>query len=128
MKNSMIVAIMFSLVLMLGCQKADDVVREEVSANPTAEELLKENRDLDIFQWDGVIYQADIDWVDALEPTKKEQIGEIRRTFSEVKGFGNGDATRLSAGAEIFNVNGRGDVLIVDVGGETKNYLALIEG
>ncbi|KGL38189.1 hypothetical protein BMT55_02125 [Listeria newyorkensis] len=128
MKNSMIVVIMFSLILMLGCQKEDDVVREEVSVNPTAEEVLKGNQDLDIFQWDGVIYQANIDWVDALELTKKEQIGEIRRTFSEVKGFGDGDATRLPAGAKVFNVTGRGDVLIVDVGGKTKHYLALIEG
>jgi len=44
-----------------------------------AEEVLTLDSDADIFQYDGVIYKTNIDWVEELSLTKDVQIGEIKK-------------------------------------------------
>ncbi|MBC1937604.1 hypothetical protein HCA69_14595 [Listeria grandensis] len=128
MRNIVIVLIGLSLFWMLGCQQE---ITHSVSTNPTATEILSENPNADIFQLDDVVYETNIDWVDDLEVTKYNQIGEIKKTFSmkhPLKEFENGDATQLTSGTKIFRVKERGDVLIVEIDGKTKKYYALVEG
>lgn len=131
MKNFFVVIIVVSLFSILGCQKNDVTVENTVSKNPTAEEILDESPNSDIFQLNDIIYRTNIKWVNGLEVTRDKQVGEIKTILpknASLKDFDNGYATLLPEGTKIFDVKERDDVLIVDVNGEIKKYFALTEG
>ena len=44
------------------------------------------------------------------------------------KKFKDGMSTKLPKGSKIYTTNERGDILIVEVGGQVKKYLSLVEG
>jgi hypothetical protein len=114
-----------------GCTKAGNEIEQTVTtSNPDAEETLRLDKDADIFQWEDLIYKTDIDWVNELKLTKKEQLGEIEELFTNgsPKSFKNGMANKLPIGAKIYSAKERGDILIVEYNGEEKYYLALVEG
>ncbi|WP_231495888.1 hypothetical protein [Paucisalibacillus sp. EB02] len=93
-----------------------------------AEEVLTLNPDADIFQYDGVIYETNIDWVEELSLTKDVQIGEIKTINDSNTDFKNEMANKLPIGAKIFSAKERGDILIVELEGEILKYLAIVEG
>ena len=93
-----------------------------------AEEVLTLNPDADIFQYDGVIYSTNIDWVEELSLTKDVQIGEIKTKNDSNTDFKDEMANKLPVGAKIFSTKERGDILIVELGGEVLKYLAIGEG
>ncbi|MDY0393957.1 hypothetical protein ACFSMW_16190 [Virgibacillus halophilus] len=59
-----------------GCSDSANTGNTEVYqiGNPDAEEILTLDPNADIFQFDGVIYQTGIDWVEKLTLTKGEQV------------------------------------------------------
>lgn len=98
------------------------------SKNPDAAEVLRLDKSADIFQWEGLIYQTKIDWVDETEVTKKELVGEIVEISSSNKHFNDGMANKLPIGAKVYSTKERGDILIVEYDGKRKKYLGLGEG
>jgi hypothetical protein len=93
-----------------------------------AEEVLKLDPDADIFQYDGVIYKTNIDWVQELSLTKDVQIGEIKSRIDANTDFKDGMSNKLPVGAKIFSTKERGDILIVEFEGKILKYLAIVEG
>jgi hypothetical protein len=119
--------VIVSMFYITGCVGSE--TKTSVSKHPDAEEVLRLDRNANIFQWEGLIYQTDIDWVNELELTKKESVGEITELFTneDTKSFKNGMANKLPLGAKIYSTDENG-ILIVEYNGEEKRYLALVEG
>ena len=116
-----------SILFISGCESAGTTV--SVSKHPNAEEILSLAENANILQWEGVIYQSDIDWVDELKLDKKEYIGETTYLFTTENAvdFKNGMATSLPIGTHIYSTN-EAEILMVEYKGEEKYYLALREG
>lgn len=93
-----------------------------------AEEVLTLEPDSDIFQYDGVIYKTNIDWVEELFLTKDVQIGKIKTKNDANTDFKDEMSNKLPVGAKIFSAKERGDILIVETEGEILKYLAIVEG
>ncbi|ADU29497.1 hypothetical protein [Evansella cellulosilytica] len=126
-----------SLFMITGCSdirelKDGEVKEEEIIEvsieSIDAEEVLSLWEDADIFQYDGVIYMTNIDWVEELTITKNTQIGEIKTKNDANTDFDNEMSNKLPVGAIIYSVKERGDILIVEYDGEIKKYLAIVEG
>lgn len=120
------VSAILAALLLTGCLQKEEVVH--TSHPPTAAEVLKIEPDADIFQWDGVICQAGIDWVDDLELTEKEKIGEISSQAANAAAFKDGAANVLPIGTEIYSVNEQEGLYIVKDKGKSRHYLTLSEG
>lgn len=93
-----------------------------------AKEVLTLDPDADIFQFNGVIYKTNIDWVDELSLTKDVQIGEIKTKNDTNTDFKDETSNKLPIGAKIFSTKERGDIFIVESEDEIKKYLAIVEG
>lgn len=127
MKKLMILVVMS---ILCGCSfiNETDHIKVHETKNPDAEEVLTLEPDADIFQYDHIIYQTHIDWVDELLVTKGEQIGEIETKNELDTNFENKMANKLPAGAKIYQTKERADILIVETADETLKYLAIVEG
>ena len=99
-----------------------------ISHAPTAEEVLKENANTDLFMLEDSVYETNIEWVDQLSLTKKDIVGEIESNYSNEAAFKNKMATKLPIGTKIYSTNEREDVLIVQYKGEERKYYRLTEG
>lgn len=101
-----------------------------ISHAPTAEEVLKQNANTDLFMLEDSVYETNIDWVDQLKLTKKDIVGEIKSNYSieANEPFKNKMATKLPIGTKIYSTNEREDVLIVQYKGEERKYYKLTEG
>lgn len=93
-----------------------------------ADEVIRLDSDADIFQYDGVIYKTNIEWVEELTLTKDSQIGEIKTRNKKDTNFKNEVSNILPVGTKIFSAKERDDILIVEIDGELKKYLAIVEG
>jgi hypothetical protein len=93
-----------------------------------AKEVLTLDSDADIFQYKGIIYQTNIDWVEELSLTNDVQIGEIKTKNDTNTDFKDEMSNKLPIGAKIFSTKEREDILIVESEGEIKKYLAIVEG
>ncbi len=114
-----------------GCSNVSaekEILTVYTTEHPDANEALRIQSDADIFQWEDLIYQTDIDWVEELELTKNIQIGEITKSTKNPNDFTNGTASKLPIGAIIFSVKGDKGFLIVEYNQKQKKYLALVEG
>lgn len=67
-----------------------------------AKEVLELDNDADIFQFDGVIYKTNIDWVEELSLTKDVQIGEIQTKNDTNTDFKDEMSNKLPVGTKIF--------------------------
>src|SRR5699024_1599122 len=107
MKFSRWLVCMISLAMLtvVGCSNTSNSTTTEVheTKNPDAEEILTLDPEADIFQFDGVIYQTGIDWVEELALTKDEQVGEITAQNDTDTDFEDGMANKLPVGAKIFS-------------------------
>jgi hypothetical protein len=118
-----------SLIYLSGC--VDLKTNTSVTKHPDAEEVLRLDKNADIFKWDGLIYKTNIDWVNELELTKKECIGEITKIFTgkDIKSFSNGMANKLPIGTKIYSANEVEGILIVEYSNsKEKYYLSQVEG
>lgn len=121
------ILITLALLMITGCSNGEETTKVFIDSID-AEEVLSLDPDADIFQYDGVIYQTNIDWVEELSLTKKVQIGEIKTQNDTNTEFKDDMANKLPVGAKIFSVKERGDILIVELEGESLKYLAIVEG
>ncbi|MDK8643372.1 hypothetical protein [Niallia taxi] len=116
-----------ALLIITGCSAKGDEVTE-VSGEIDAEEVLGLDPDADIFQFEGVIYQTNIDWVDELALTKDVQVGEIKTINEANTDFKDEMANKLKVGSKIFSAKERKDILIVENELGLFHYLAILEG
>ncbi|WP_316044266.1 hypothetical protein [Saccharococcus sp. Marseille-Q5394] len=126
------VLIALALITISGCSNEGDSTEGDLTTvtvdSIDAKEVLTLDSDADIFQFKGVIYQTNIDWVEELSLTKDVQIGEIKSKNDTNTDFKDEMSNKLPIGARIFSTKEREDILIVESDGETKKYLAIVEG
>ena len=118
---------------LIGCNQHETsrVSRVEVIGNPQAEDILVNNPEADIFQFNEIVYSnaVNLEWVQAANLTKGELVGIIKEQYMEGKQFKDEMATILPVGAEIYEpVNRQGPILIVIFEDKEWRYLGLIEG
>lgn len=122
------------LICVVGCSSSLDSapVASTTIDNPTAEEVLSLNPNADIFQFDGVIYQTGIDWVEELTLTKDEKVGEITHKNEKDANFEDEMSNKLPVGSKIYSVVERkevaGPILLVESRGKLLSYYGLVEG
>ncbi|KKI91185.1 hypothetical protein WQ54_16230 [Bacillus sp. SA1-12] len=121
------VLIALALFTITGCSNVGETTKVSID-NIDAEEVLTLDPDADIFQFDGVIYRTNIDWVEKLSLTMDVQIGEIKTRNDTNTDFNNETSNKLPVGTKIFSAKERGDILLVELNGETLKYLAILEG
>ncbi|TDL72101.1 hypothetical protein E2R56_16815 [Rhodococcus qingshengii] len=121
------VLIALTLFTITGCSNGGETTKVSID-RINAEEVLSLDPDADIFQYEGVIYKTNIDWVEELSLTKDVQIGEIKTKNDTDTNFKDEMANKLPVGAKIFSAKERGDILIVEVEEEILKYLAIVEG
>lgn len=133
MKASRLFLGMVVLILLtaFGCSNSAYTGKTVVhkTENPDAEEILSLDPEADIFQFDGVIYQTGIDWVEELTLTKNEQVGEIKTRNDIDTNFEDEMSNKLPIGAKIFSTKEKeGPFLLVESEEEILKYYALVEG
>ncbi|MGB3102993.1 MAG: hypothetical protein WBB56_13875 [Psychrobacillus psychrotolerans] len=121
------VLIALPFLMISGCSNDGEVTTVTIDSID-AEEILKLDSNADIFQYDGVIYKTNIDWVEELSLTKGVQIGEIKTKNDANTNLKDEMSNKLPVGAKIFSAKERGDILIVESEGEIKKYLVIVEG
>ena len=102
--------------------------------NPTAKEILRDEPDADILQYEGLIYQKIVD--DNFLPNikdlvKYEELGEIKKTKDSYWGFNDLNASKLPVGTKVFSTNEGEETnyhLIIELDGEDIHYFVLLEG
>ncbi len=119
--------IVLALLMITGCNIQGGTTTVSIDSIDAAE-VLKLDSDADIFQYDGVIYKTNIDWVEELSLTKDVLIGEIQTKNDTNTDFKDEMSNKLPVGTKIFSTKKRGDILIIESEGKTKKYLAIVEG
>ncbi|WP_052339400.1 hypothetical protein [Gorillibacterium massiliense] len=102
--------------------------RQFTTHNATAEEVLAQIPDANIFMYKNTIYNAGVDWVDDLRLTLGEQETEITARRALGKAFQDGTANKLPVGTKIFRVKERNDVLVADTKEGYILFYQLVEG
>lgn len=126
-----LISFLIALLMLTGCNQSKVTNSEhpttESTHNPTANEILAQNPNADIFQHKGIIYTnaSNIEWVQQTELKIGESVGTIKKQYIDGITFENEMATKLPVGAEIFE---SGQILIVNLDGKEIRYLSLIEG
>ena len=126
-KNLFYGLIVLALFLITGCNIQEGTTTVTIDSID-AKEVLTLDSNSDIFQYKGVIYKTNIDWVEELSLTKDVQVGEIKTKNDTNTNFKDEMSNKLPVGAKIFSTKERGDILIVESDGEIKKYLAIVEG
>ena len=114
-------------LLLVGCGVAD-------GGRVTASDLLKQNPDADIFQFEGRIFSnvTELEWVKQKTSsfTKYDLLGEIKYQSTKRFGFKDLQATKLPVGTKFYSTSeeGYGGFLIVELDGEEYFYLEMLEG
>lgn len=123
--------VMLVLLTAVGCSNSYNTGEIEVhqTENPDAEEILSLDPEADLFQFDGVMYQTGIEWVEELTLTKGEQVGEIKTRNDTDTDFEDDMSNKLPVGAKIFStIEKEGPILLVESEGEILKYYAIVEG
>lgn len=120
------VLIALTLFMITGCSNGRETTKVSIDSI-NAGEVLRLDPAADIFQYDGVIYKTNIDWVEELSLTNDVQIGEIKTKNDTNTDFKDEMANKLPVGAKIFSAKERGDILIVELEGEILKYLPIVE-
>jgi hypothetical protein len=116
------------LLLLSACGIAD-------GGKVTARDVLKQNPDADIFQYEGFIYSnvTELEWFDERRENlaKGKMLGEIKKQSTRSFGFKDFTATKAPVGTKIYSSSQGGKesgVLILEFKGEDLYYLVLLEG
>ncbi|WP_052245762.1 hypothetical protein [Sporosarcina sp. ZBG7A] len=120
--------IILSVLVLTSCTSESGTITEPTSKPPDSDEVLRQEPDADILQWQGSVYQADVEWIQELELTKNELLGEILYNSQIPEDFQDGTATKLPIGSVIYSTNEGGMYVLVEVDGELRKYLLLTEG
>ncbi|MDR4888574.1 hypothetical protein RGU12_13755 [Fredinandcohnia sp. QZ13] len=86
------------------------------------------NENADIFMLDGIVYSnvQDVDWLQGLEYTIGEQVGEIKKQSNKTFGFSDGTANVLPVGTKIYETDTPVYIAIED--GKEIRYIQMLEG
>ncbi|MGN7407890.1 hypothetical protein [Sporosarcina sp. SAFN-010] len=120
--------IILSVLVLTSCTSESGTITEPTSKPPDSDEVLRQEPDADILQWQGSVYQADVEWIQELELTKNELLGEILYNAQIPEDFQDGTATKLPIGSMFYSTNEGGMYVLVEVDGELWKYLLLTEG
>lgn len=127
--------LMIAMLALTGCTPADSNQSGQsmvsVIGNPTAQQIVENNPDADIFQFNNIVYSnaSDLEWVQQADLTIGERVGAITKQYQADLMFEDGMATELPIGTEIYEpVKKYGDILIVVVNGQEIRYFGLLEG
>lgn len=124
----------FILLTAVGCSNSSitSTTETHTTENPDAKEILTLDPEADIFQFDGVIYQTGIDWVEELTLTKDEQVGEINTRNDTDTNFEDDMSNKLPVGSKIYSAKEAeevgGPILLVESEGKLFKYYGLVEG
>lgn len=101
----------------------------------TAQEVLQQNGEADVFQYNGFIYSnmTDVEWFQEEKQNylKHDEIGAVRRQSTDARSFKDFTATKLPVGTTIYRASKNEKdtgILIVEYEGETLFYMELLEG
>lgn len=133
-----VISFMLCLSILAGCNQSEEgktntnkSIEKFVIRNPTAEDILAQNPDADIFQWNGIVYRnaSNIEWVQTAELAAGRMVGKITKPYKEGVPFEDEMATKLLVGTEIHEpMKKNGAIFIVNFNGKEIRYLGLIEG
>ncbi|MBU5445081.1 MULTISPECIES: hypothetical protein [unclassified Paenibacillus] len=133
--NQTVMLLLFLSLLLTACSGQTPPSGTERTAavigNPTAEEILQQSKDADIFMFDDIVYvNADnLDWVQQLQIGELAEIGKIQTNYREGTDFINEMSTKLPIGTIIYEPTAKqGPVLIAEIAGKPVRYLGLLEG
>jgi len=99
--------------------------------NLTAKDILVQNPNADIFQFNGIIYSnaSNIEWVQQTELATGNIVVTITKQYKDSDTFEDSMATQLPIGTEIYEpLIKSGPILIVKLSDKEVRYLGLIEG
>lgn len=133
--NQTVMLLLFLSLLLTACSGQTPPSGTERTAavigNPTAEQVLHQSEDADIFMLGDIVYaNADnLDWVQQLQIGELAEIGKIQTNYREGTDFINEMSTKLPIGTIIYEPTAKqGPVLIAEVEGKRVRYVGLIEG
>lgn len=121
---SLLLIWLISLTFLTSCTEETAVTISEI----TAEEVLTLDPEADIFKYNTVIYQTNIEWVDELILTPGGKVMTVQNQSTDLSDFSDGTANLLPLGTDIFEANERSDILIAEVDGDYIYYLEIVEG
>lgn len=122
-------ATLILLFIIAGCNSGNrPVTGESSTSNPTAEDILSDNPNANIFMFTDIIYNTGIPWVDELELHKDQVVTEILEQSGDGKEFKNGTATQLPVGTKIYSTQERSDILIAETEDGDIRFYGLVEG
>ncbi|MDX1805723.1 MAG: hypothetical protein R3267_01700 [Paenisporosarcina sp.] len=125
---NLILFVLIFLLFITGCGVAD-------GGKVTAKDVLKQNPEADIFQYNGFIYNnmTEVEWFEQEKDKyiKHSLLDEIEKQSSSSYGFKDLTTTKLPVGTKIYstsdNENDLG-ILIVEYEGKDLYYMQLLEG
>ena len=116
------------LIVLAGCNTGTNTgINTGIKGNPTPKDFLGKE-EADIFVLDSIVYSnaQNIEWVQKLDYTVGEQIGEITKQSDKAGNFTSGTSNKLPVGTKIYKA--ASGVYIAIVEGVEIPYLAMIEG
>jgi hypothetical protein len=120
---------LFLTLFLIGCESNNSSkIQENYIGNPTADEVLTENPNANIFMFSDIIYNAGVPWVDELQLIKDQYITEITKQTDIGRDFVNGTANKLNVGTKIYSVKERGNILIAETENGDIRFYNLVEG
>jgi len=123
MKKFKVIMMAFTLIyLLVGCS-----CTTANGSSPQA--VLKNNYKADFFIMNKTVYirAADFDWVRELALKEATTVCNITRTGVK-KNFKDWNATRLEVNTEIYELEGREDIVLVKIQDKYIPYLQYVEG
>ncbi|MEK3974769.1 hypothetical protein [Psychrobacillus sp. FSL K6-1267] len=100
--------------------------------NPSAKDILKSNKDADILQYNGLIYEnvENYDYLTDLNHVVKiDEIGEVKETKESYRGFNDFSASKLPVGSKVFSTSEEFNYfLIIELNEEDIIYTVILEG
>ncbi|TYS69623.1 hypothetical protein FZC76_05140 [Sutcliffiella horikoshii] len=101
----------------------------------TARDVLKQNKDADIIEYDGKIFSnvTNLDWFENdrenISFSKDNYIGKIQKQTTSSLLFDDLSATKLPKGTKVYSIDEEGSgLLLVEFQGEKLYYMELLEG
>ncbi len=101
----------------------------------TARDVLKQNKDADIIEYDGKIFSnvTNLGWFENdrenISFSKDNYVGKIQKQTTSSLLFNNLSATKLPKGTKVYSIDEEGSgMLLVEFQGEELYYRELLEG
>lgn len=129
-KRKLLLILLLSIVLVACNSQTTSEMSGNDTGNPTAEQVLQNDKDADIFVLNDIVYTnaEGIEWVYEDDLTLGEEVGEIKKQTTDGDAFENFTASQLTVGTKIYEPVENSSIYIVIVDDKEIRYLGLIEG